>query len=48
MAKTAGAPPDGVTTVQMPAEEYAEARTAPAAALFGELEHDAIEADGIV
>ena len=32
----------------MPAEEDAEARTAPAAARFGKLEYDAIEADGIV
>ena len=48
MAEAAGAPPDGVVAVEMAAEEDAEAGTAPAPAVLGELEHDAVEADGIV
>ena len=46
MAEAAGAPPDGVVAVEMAAEEDAEAGTAPAPAVLGELEHDAVEADG--
>lgn len=41
MAEAAGAPPDGVVAVEMAAEEDAEAGTAPAPAVLGELEHDA-------
>src|ERR1700682_3620977 len=46
--QAAGPPPDGMPTVEVPADEDAQTDAAAAASLLVELQHDPIEHEGVV
>src|ERR1044071_9918603 len=47
-AQAAGAPPDRMATVEVAADEDAQAGAAPPAPLLVDLQHHAIEHDGVI